>query len=39
MLLGAVALGLLAFGLFSIIQAVYRRIASERAVRRIDAMA
>jgi hypothetical protein len=38
-LLGAVALGLLAFGLFSIVQAAYRRIDGKRAVRRIDAMA
>ncbi|WP_448192143.1 DUF1206 domain-containing protein [Azospirillum sp. sgz301742] len=38
-LLGAVALGLLAFGVFSVVQAVYRRIDGKRAVRRIDAMA
>ncbi len=38
-LLGAVALGLLAFGLFSVVQAAYRRIDSKNAVRRIDAMA
>lgn len=38
-LLGIVALGLLAFGLFSLVQAVYRRIDSEGAMRRVDAMA
>jgi len=38
-LLGIVAAGLVAFGLFSFVQAVYRRIDSERAMRRIDAMA
>lgn len=38
-LLGIVALGLLAFGLFSLVQAIYRRIDSEGAMRRIDAMA
>ncbi|HYG84715.1 MAG TPA: DUF1206 domain-containing protein [Azospirillum sp.] len=38
-LLGVVALGLVAFGLFSLVQAVYRRIDSEGAMRRIDAMA
>lgn len=38
-LLGIVAAGLVAFGLFSFVQAVYRRIDSKRAVRRIDAMA
>lgn len=37
-LLGAVALGLLAFGLFSFVQAAYRRIDSDRAVRRLDTM-
>ena len=38
-LLGVVAVGLAAFGLFSFVQAVYRRIDSKGAMRRIDAMA
>jgi len=36
-LLGAVAVGLAAFGLFSFVQAVYRRIDGKRAMQRIDA--